>query len=105
MSNNLFSQKPEPGRGSPDVGAVLQSMAETFYERNSAYKDTYLRVGPILKLLNVPSLDTEEQLTKYHLVMLCVVKLVRYVTSDMQHPDSVHDLGVYAAMLQELTKQ
>jgi hypothetical protein len=89
-----------------DVASILEEMAELYDERNKTYKDTYKRVGPILAQLfpNGLVLRSADDFAKFHLVVLVLVKLVRFTTSDMNHEDSISDLGVYSAMIAELMR-
>jgi hypothetical protein len=88
----------------PSPDQVLDAMAATFRERNAVYGSNYLRVGDVMAALfpEGVTLRTSEDFTRWHLLELVVVKLTRFATSNLSHPDSVHDLGVYAAMLETL---
>lgn len=85
---------------------ILDRMAQTFRTRNDGYIDNYKMVAPIMRILfpqGVPSaLVTSD---KWHLFELLVIKLTRYCTSGMQHVDSIHDAGVYAAMIEFCMQQ
>lgn len=85
------------------VPAILQSMASTFAERNKVYGSNYKNVAPIIKALwpqGVPSsLVTTEH---WHLFELMVVKMTRFANSGLTHVDSVHDMAVYAAMIESI---
>lgn len=90
-----------PGDARNSVPEILRSMADTFAERNKVYSDNYLRVAPIIRLLwpeGVPSeLVTSD---RWHLFELLVVKLTRFAVGDLTHIDSIHDIAVYAAMIE-----
>lgn len=78
--------------------AILRQMADTFVERSSIYGDNLLMVQPIAEILfpdGVPTFNT-----KMHLFELLLMKLTRFAVSDLTHTDSIHDIGVYAAMLE-----
>lgn len=81
---------------------VLQQMADTFRERNKVYGDNYKRVGEVMVALfpNGVTLDTPDAFNTWHLFELMIVKLTRFVVSDLKHLDSIHDLAVYAAMVE-----
>lgn len=95
----LVAKSSPPG----SVGDVLRSMAETFTERNAVYGDNYKLVAPIIRLLwpsGVP--DGLVTAVHWHLFELMVVKLTRFATGGLTHVDSVHDIAVYAAMIEHI---
>lgn len=80
---------------------ALEEMARTFQERNSVYKDNYKKVGALVRTLfpeGVPRGLVEQD--HWHLFELILVKLTRFTQSELQHKDSIHDIAVYAAMIQ-----
>jgi hypothetical protein len=83
------------------VPEILTAMAQTFRERNAVYGDNFKLVAPVMKALwpeGVPSaLVTTDH---WHLFELIVVKLTRLATSGISHIDSIHDIAVYAAMIE-----
>lgn len=88
----------------PVTGALHQA-AQVFEDRNAVYSNAYLKVGPIMQALFPAGmkLETPEDHTRYHLLMLIVVKLTRYSASwETGHEDSMSDVMTYAAMLQAL---
>lgn len=96
---------PQPLK-SRSTADVLRAMADTFEERNAVYGDNYRRVAPVIEALwpgGVPgSLVTEPH---WHLFELIVVKLTRFVISDLTHTDSIHDAAIYAAMIETHLKE
>lgn len=93
-----------------DAAAVLSHMAETFRERNANYADNYKQVGKIMAVLHGPQapvpatglVGSEEQFNVWHLYELLVVKLTRFANSGLAHRDSIHDIAVYAAMIESI---
>ena len=83
---------------------ILDSMAETFRERNKVYGDNYKSVGAVMTALfpDGVSLITKEQFNTWHLFELMIVKLTRFANTEMTHRDSIHDAAVYAAMVEYL---
>lgn len=81
-------------------GDVLRDMLETFEERNTRYGKNYLKVGAVLKVLfpEGVKLETEDDFIQFHFLDWIIGKLTRF-SADRKHIDSIHDLGVYAAML------
>jgi hypothetical protein len=86
---------------------ILDEAAATFRERNAVYKDNATVVGRVMAALfpNGVKLETPEDHHFYHLFELAIVKLTRFTQSGMKHQDSIHDLAVYAAMLQPLIEK
>lgn len=87
-----------------DAADILADMAETFRERNKVYGDNYKRVGAVMTALfpQGVSIVTPEQFNVWHLFELMVVKMTRFANSGLSHQDSIHDLAVYAAMVESL---
>jgi hypothetical protein len=51
------------------------------------------------------SLTSAADFNKWHLFELMVVKLTRFANSGLTHQDSIHDLAVYAAMVESIVNQ
>lgn len=94
---------------------ILSDMAETFRERNAIYGDNYLKVGLVMEILHgvkaphpaavLIASGTAEQFNIWHLYELMIVKLTRFANSGLTHADSIHDLAVYAAMVESLVRR
>jgi len=86
---------------------ILAEMADTYRERNKVYGDNYKLVGDVMMALfpNGVKLETAEQFNIWHLFELIVVKITRFANSELQHEDSIHDLAVYAAMVESLIRK
>lgn len=89
---------------SSEVADILQKMADTFRERNAVYGDNYKILGKVVKELfpNGVQLKTEHDFLVWHLFELVMLKLTRFTTSQFSHKDSIHDLAVYAAMIESV---
>lgn len=91
------------------VPELLVEAAETFKQRNTVYGASYQRYGALLKAAfpadGVPALTNEVDMLRLNLLMMCLAKLQRYAHNFKRggHQDSVRDLQVYAAMLEEAT--
>lgn len=91
----------------------LSECAATYKERNAIYKDNFLRIGRALAAMFGPdgvNLRTEDDYNRFNLLCQTISKLSRYIPNFASggHPDSLHDLSVYAAMLNyvdELSKE
>lgn len=98
---------PERKLRAPDL---LAEGAETFRQRNAVYGDTYLEFGKACAALFPNGLRVEagdvEGFNRLGVFVQCLSKVARYSANINTggHPDSAHDLMVYAAMLQEVTK-
>ena len=90
----------------PFVTNELISAAKTFEERNEVYGDTYKRHGDVSLALfpDGVTLETAEDQNRYACLNMIIGKLTRYATNFEEggHQDSLHDISVYAAMLNEL---
>lgn len=86
-----------------NTGQILRDMAATFDERNKVYGSNYLMVAKLVKVLfpdGVPPglVETDH----WHLFELKLVKLSRFAISNLTHMDSIHDDGVYSAMIESI---
>lgn len=89
------------------VPELLQSAAKTFEERDKTYGSAYKRQGKILTAYfpDGITLKTEDEFCKFALFSMILGKANRWSTAfsnDNQQQDSLHDLAVYAVMLQEI---
>jgi len=89
---------------------ILAEGANTFRERNKVYGDNYKRAGGAFAALfpNGVTLKTKEDHDRFHLFSLIVVKLSRYAVSieaGKPHRDSIHDAGVYCAMVESVDEE
>lgn len=84
---------------------VMDEMAATFRERNAVYGDNYKMVGPIMNVLFPDGVPPEVLHShQFHLFELKIVKLSRFAISGLQHLDSIHDDGVYSAMIEAILR-
>lgn len=86
---------------------VLEKMAETFRERHKIYGDNYLMIGRVMKAFfpNGAQITTTEDWNRFHLFFMIVQKITRVACTKLNHKDSAHDIGVYAAMLESLLEE
>lgn len=89
-----------------DPADILAEGAATFRERNALYGSNYRMVAPMVRVL-FPDGVPPELVTRHewHLFELMLVKLSRFAISRLRHVDSVHDLMVYAAMIESIVKE
>lgn len=86
----------------------LKQAAKTYQERNKVYGDSYKTQGDVLDALFPEGMNiTHEDYNRIFMVNMIVSKLIRYCENfnDGGHQDSIHDLGVYAFMLEELDEE
>jgi hypothetical protein len=89
---------------------LLAEGAKTFRQRNAIYGDTYLDFGQMCATLFPKGLHVEagdvDGFNRLGVFVQCLSKVARYSANINTggHQDSAHDLMVYAAMLQEVTK-
>jgi hypothetical protein len=86
---------------------ILAEMADTYRERNKVYGDNYKRVGEVMMALfpNGVTINSKDEFNVWHLFELMIVKLTRFANSGLSHEDSIHDLAVYAAMVESLIRK
>jgi hypothetical protein len=84
------------------VPDVLEAMAKTYRERNAVYGDNWRNVGNVMVQLfpDGVELSDADAFNRWHLFELIIVKLTRFANSNLEHVDSIHDIAVYAAMLE-----
>ena len=89
-----------------DAGDLMAAMASTFKERNAVYGNNAEVVGRVMAALfpNGVKLKTPKDFELWHLLELVIVKLTRFTQSELTHEDSIHDLAIYAAMVELLVK-
>jgi hypothetical protein len=84
----------------------LQNAQDTFRERNKCYGDNYKTTyGNVMVALfpNGLKLETKDDWNRFGALHMIVAKLTRYVVDPHHgHHDSVHDMGVYSFILEEL---
>lgn len=84
---------------------IMEKAAETYRVRNKQYGDNYKTFGRVMVAL-LPeglTLRTEDDFNRYGVIIQIVSKLTRYFAHPMAgHADTIHDLGVYSFMLEEL---
>lgn len=86
-----------------DAGMILDEMADTFRLRNAVYGDNYKMVAKLVAALFPNGVPPELVVTdQWHLFELKLVKLSRFAISNLTHQDSIHDDGVYSAMIESI---
>jgi len=89
---------------------ILESALKTHKEKGAEYGNTYLMHGEIMKALFPKGLNLEsaEDFTRFGTLNMIVSKLGRYasnVSRGNTHTDSLHDMIVYSAMLEEIDRK
>jgi hypothetical protein len=87
------------------IQSILERALETFKERNAVYGDNSDKLAA-MKLVLFPDgviLKRPEDFKAMMVFDMILTKITRYVNSDMKHIDSIHDIIVYAAQLEEVT--
>jgi len=92
-----------------DVPRELEASAATYRERNPVYGDNWLHFGHVMAAMFPEgiTLRTADEWNRMGVLVQCAAKFTRYAAqfANGGHEDSAHDLVVYAAMLQQLTKK
>lgn len=83
---------------------LLMEMAETFREKGKVYGHTYHETGQALAAIfpNGIKLKSADDFNRFLTLGLMMLKMNRYAVNFEKggHQDSVHDLAVYAAILE-----
>lgn len=91
------------GRFKKDAGIILDEMADTFRQRNAVYGDNFRMVGKLMAVFFPNGVPAEIlHSDQFHLFELKLVKLSRFAISGLKHQDSIHDDGVYSAMIEQI---
>lgn len=83
----------------------IASALSTYAQRNRQYGNSYHKFGRVMMELfpNGVCLKTVEDFNRYGVLFMMMSKITRYSSDPHKgHLDSVHDLGVYSFMLEEL---
>lgn len=86
----------------------MERALSTYRTRNRVYGNNYKRFGAIMHALYPDGiqLDTPHQHNRFGIILQMISKLSRYVTDPLAgHIDSIHDMGVYCFMLEELDSE
>jgi len=85
---------------------ILRSMAATCEERQGMYGEVW-RTVPLLVRDLFPEGVPEWLLTdpRWHLFELLLVKIARCAHSELRHQDSIHDAGVFSALIENVIKE
>lgn len=83
------------------VPEILRGMARTYEERNKVYGDNFMLVPGVITALFPEGVPSELITTnRWHLFRQVLSKLTRFAASNLTHRDSIHDMAVYAAMIE-----
>lgn len=106
ITKKKVAVKPVPVAKIRTVPEMLREAAETYEERNKTYGSTYKKHGGVVNALfpNGVMLADANAHNRFAIITMIVGKLTRYCQNfnNGGHEDSIHDLAVYAKMLQEI---
>jgi len=110
FEEEIDQDKPQPVKpASCPTADTLENMARTFRQRNAVYGNNYEMVGELMTVLHGKDAGDLQQSSEdhvvFHLWSLMIVKLSRFAISGLSHQDSIHDLAVYAAMIETILKE
>jgi hypothetical protein len=89
----------------PFAPDILEAGATTYRERNETYGDSYKRFGHVMQALfpDGYTVASPEGWNRLGILNMIISKLTRLSSNlDQPHLDSIHDIMVYAAMLEEI---
>lgn len=87
---------------------LINNAMETFLNRRNTYGNSIQKFGNVMDALFPDGLmiKNADEWARFGLLVQVVHKLTRYTNAyDKAHQDSMHDLGVYAFLLEELDIQ
>lgn len=90
------------------VPEILVQAAQTYDERSRVYGDNYKHFGHAMAAIFPAGLTVKspEDWNRLGIFTQVMSKITRYAASfEVGHVDSAHDACVYAAMLEELTRE
>ena len=103
---NFKEREMTPTKRIPNAGERLNSASMTYVQRNKQYGNSYKMHGKVIEALFPKGirLDSVEDHNRYAIINTIVGKLNRYCNNFKTggHQDSIHDIGVYSFMLEEL---
>lgn len=81
---------------------ILETMAQTYRERNAIYGDNWQSHGAALRAIfpDGITLKDEFETTMYQWFSIMLGKMTRLANAKFRHQDSIHDIAVYAAMME-----
>lgn len=106
LFDNPFLEKSRPS----SVTELLEGKARLFKEKGEEYGHTYKEFGKVLTALGLKSVDftKENDGNKFGLYFMLIHKFMRVsktIFSENPSLDSVADIQVYAAMLEEVLRE
>lgn len=94
-------RKPEEAAAVSGVPAILRGMADTYEERNAVYKSNYKVCSEVMKALFPDGVSKEiAHSDVFGLFYMIVGKATRFAATGLSHKDSIHDIAVYAAIIE-----
>lgn len=91
---------------SKDAADLMEEAMKTFEAKSDEYGSTYHQFGHIMKALFPEGVTVQkvDDWNRLGVLVQIVGKLARYTINFRAggHQDSIHDIGVYAFMLEEL---
>lgn len=91
-----------------EVDEILKSAAATFEERSKIYGSNYVTLGEVFRVMfkgKPPKLETASDWSRFYMVLVIIAKITRYINSGSVHLDSIHDIVVYAAMIERQLRE
>jgi hypothetical protein len=90
---------------SKTVPEILREKAELFEEKGKQYGHSYLQYGEVMKALfpgGLPAIKSQRDWNMFGIYSMMVHKMLRLANMNFESTDSIKDLQVYAAMLEEI---
>lgn len=90
------------------VPEILKEKADLFEAKGKEYGNTYKEYGNVMLALfpeGIKTENTKEWWNKFGIFNMLVHKLMRIAKTNFSSVDSIKDVQVYAAMLEELVNE
>ncbi len=87
------------------VPEILKEKAELFEEKGKEYGHSYLQYGEVMMSLfpkGLPNIETAKDWNKFGIFNMLAHKVIRLANTNFESVDSIKDIQVYAAMLEEI---
>jgi hypothetical protein len=84
------------------VPRILETGAATYRQRNAIYGDSWETFRDVMAVLFPDGLDLRDpdNIFVYNILSHILGKVVRFKNSQFKNLDSIHDVSVYAAMIE-----
>jgi len=84
---------------------ILEEMKQMYISKSAEYGANFTKPRDIIRILFPDGVPSElVDLTQWHIFEMIITKIVRFADNNLNHIDSIHDIGVYSAITEEIIK-